>query len=134
MAVYEKGIEGGLAIMKAFRVRADNVKEIVVKVGKRFTEMRKEKIALTEEDTNNIKKMETILTHVQNYCYGIYFIYTTTVKLCDLVKILEGKKNFLLKLNSYKPDVEEIIDLWDQFGSLSSEKTLPRTKAQLKVI
>jgi hypothetical protein len=72
------------------------------------------------------------LSHVQNHCYGIYFIYSTTVKLCDLVKILEGKKNFILKINSYKPDVEQIIDLWDHFGSITS--SLPKNKAQVKAI
>ncbi len=56
------------------------------------------------------------------------------MKLCDLVKILEGKKNFILKINSYKPDVEQIIDLWDHFGSIKSLSSLPKNKAQLKVI
>ena len=78
--------------------------------------------------------MQIMLTHLQNYCYGIYFIYTTTIKLCDLVKILEGKNNFILKLNTYKPDVEDIIEIWDSFTLIPKISSLPRNKAQLKAI
>ncbi len=87
LAVYEKAIEGGLKVMKSFRGRVEGVKKVVEEVTGKLREVKKEKVT-GQDNVENIKKMEAILTHVQTYCHGIYFIYSTTSKLCDLVKIL----------------------------------------------
>lgn len=55
-------------------------------------------------------KLQDCLISMRDYLRGSVFIYMTLQKICDIVKILEQKNNFTLKLNSYKPEIEASLN------------------------
>lgn len=60
-------------------------------------------------------KLHDCLNAITKYCQGTYFIYLTLQKISEIAKILEQKNNFALKLNSFKPEIEETLSLYKRF-------------------
>lgn len=59
-----------------------------------------------------VAKLSDCFNAIKKYCQGTYFIYLTLQKISEIAKILEQKNNFTLKLNSFKPDIEETLSLY----------------------